>query len=73
MTEINYTDAFDELQDIVSDMEDGQINVDELAQKVKRATELIRICKNKLTATEGDVQKILKELEAQNSEDNSNF
>jgi len=73
MSEINYTDAFDELQEIVSDMEDGQINVDELAQKVKRATELIRICKNKLTATEGDVQKILKELEAQNPEDNSNF
>jgi len=73
MTEIKYTDAFDELQEIVSDMEDGQINVDELAQKVKRATELIRICKSKLTATEGDVQKILKELEAQNSEDNSNF
>jgi exodeoxyribonuclease VII small subunit len=73
MSEINYTDAFDELQEIVSDMEDGQINVDELAQKVKRATELIRICKSKLTATEGDVQKILKELEAQNSEDSSNF
>jgi len=73
MTEINYQQAFDELQEIVSDMEDGQINVDELAQKVKRATELIRICKNKLTATEGDVQKILKELEAQNLEDSSNF
>jgi exodeoxyribonuclease VII small subunit len=73
MTEINYQEAFDELQEIVSDMEDGQINVDELAQKVKRATELIRICKSKLTATEGDVQKILKELEAQNTEDNSNF
>lgn len=73
MTEINYIEAFDELQEIVSDMEDGQINVDELAQKVKRATELIRICKNKLTATEGDVQKILKELETQNSEDSSNF
>jgi exodeoxyribonuclease VII small subunit len=73
MTEINYQEAFDELQEIVSDMEDGQITVDELAQKVKRATELIRICKGKLTATEGDVQKILKELEAQNPEDNSNF
>lgn len=73
MNEIKYTEAFDELQEIVSDMEDGQINVDELAQKVKRATELIRICKNKLTATEGDVQKILKELETQNSEDSSNF
>ncbi len=69
MSEINYTQAFDELQQIVSEMEDGQISVDELATKVKRASELIRICKNKLTTTEGDVQKILKELEEQSPED----
>lgn len=69
MSEINYTQAFDELQEIVSEMEDGQISVDELAMKVKRASELIRICKNKLVATEGDVQKILKELEEQSPED----
>lgn len=69
MSEINYTLAFDELQQIVSEMEDGQISVDELAMKVKRASELIRICKSKLTTTEGDVQKILKELEEQSPED----
>ena len=69
MSEINYTQAFDELQEIVSEMEDGQISVDELAMKVKRASELIRICKNKLVATEGDVQKILKELEEQSPDD----
>lgn len=63
MTELNYTEAFEELQRIVSAMEDGQISIDDLAIKVKRATELIRICKEKLSATEGDVQKILKELE----------
>lgn len=61
--EIKYTEAFDELQQIVRDMEDGEITVDELSVKVKRAAELIKICKNKLTSTEEDVNLILKELE----------
>lgn len=62
--EIKYTDAFEELQQIVRDMEDGEITVDELSVKVKRAAELIKICKNKLTSTEEDVNLILKELES---------
>ena len=62
--EINYTEAFEELQQIVRDMEDGEITVDELAVKVKRAAEFIKVCKNKLTSTEEDVNVILKELEA---------
>ena len=61
--EMTYTTAFDELQQIVADMEDGEITVDDLAVKVKRAAELIKICKNKLTETEGDVQKILSDLD----------
>lgn len=61
--EINYTASFEELQQIVRDMEDGEITVDELSLKVKRATELIKICKKKLTSTEEDVNQILKELE----------
>lgn len=59
----NYTEAFEELQKIVSEIEHGQISVDELSQKVKRATVLIKICREKLTATEVDVSQILKELE----------
>ena len=61
--EMNHTAAFDELQQIVADMEDGEITVDDLAVKVKRAAELIKICKLKLTSTEEDVNAILKELE----------
>ena len=60
---INYTDAFDELKVIVTEIEQGEISVDELSIKVKRATELIKICKLKLTTTEEDVNKILKELD----------
>lgn len=59
----NYTEAFGELQEIVSEIENGDISVDELSEKVKRAAILIKICKDKLTSTEGDVNKILKELE----------
>jgi len=58
-----YSEAFDELQQIVSEIESGEISVDELSEKVKRATHLIRICKLKLTSTEEDVNKILKDLE----------
>ncbi|MEI7661308.1 MAG: exodeoxyribonuclease VII small subunit [Bacteroidota bacterium] len=63
----NYTEAFEELQGIVSEIEGGDISVDELSEKVKRAALLIRICKNKLSATEGDVNRILKELESGDS------
>jgi exodeoxyribonuclease VII small subunit len=59
----NYVEAFEELKTIVSEIEQGEISVDQLSEKVKRATQLIKICKAKLTATEEDVNKILKELE----------
>lgn len=61
--EIKYTEAFDELQQIVAELEDGEISVDELSLKIKRASELIKICKKKLVSTEEDVNQILKELE----------
>lgn len=60
---LNYTQAFEELQEIVQEIEEGTITVDDLSVKVKRASELIRICKSKLTSTEEDINTILKELE----------
>lgn len=62
-TKTNYTEAFEELQEIVSQIEEGEISVDELSEKVKRAATLIKICKTKLTTTEEDVDKILRELD----------
>jgi exodeoxyribonuclease VII small subunit len=67
--ELNYTEAFEELQEIVLEIEQGEISVDELSEKVKRAAVLIKICKAKLTSTEEDVARILKELE-QSTEEN---
>ena len=59
-----YTEAFEELQNIVSEIEEGEISVDDLSTKVKRAALLIKICKTKLAATEEDVNNILKELDS---------
>ena len=61
----NYSLAFEELQRIVSEMERGDIGIDELAVNVKRASELIQFCRNKLKTTELDVAEILKQLEAE--------
>ncbi len=60
----DYTAAFRELQDIVTELEKGEVSVDVLSQKVKRAAQLIAVCKLKLTQTELDVQEVLKELDA---------
>ncbi|MBR4647632.1 MAG: exodeoxyribonuclease VII small subunit [Bacteroidales bacterium] len=60
--EITYTAAFEELKEIVNQLENDSISVDELAQKMKRATELMKICKDKLTKTEEEINKTISEL-----------
>ena len=57
-----YEDAYEELQGIVKEIESGTISVDVLGEKVKRAGELIRFCKEKLFKTEQEVNDVLKEL-----------
>jgi exodeoxyribonuclease VII small subunit len=58
-----YEEAYEELEAIVKEIESGTISVDELGEKVKRAGELIRFCKEKLFKTEQEVNVVLKELE----------
>ena len=60
--EITYTAAFEELKEIVNQLENDSISVDELAEKMKRATELMKICKDKLTKTEEEINKTISEL-----------
>lgn len=63
---LNYTEAYNELIDIVQEIEAGNISVDTLSEKVKRAAILIKLCKEKLTQTEVDIEEILKDLEGDN-------
>ena len=58
-----YKEAMEELEGIVSQIENEQIDVDILTEKVKRATYLIKLCKTKLRTTEEEVKDVLSELE----------
>ena len=60
--EISYTEAHEELQEIVSEMENSEITIDELDTKIQRASQLLKICKDKLYKTEKNVQDILEEI-----------
>ncbi len=61
--QITYSQALTELEKIVGEMESEEIDVDVLAEKVKRAAYLIKFCKSRLRGTEEEVKKALAEME----------
>ncbi len=68
----SYEQAFNELQKIVSEIEQGDITIDMLLPKVQRAAELIKYCRDKLRNTEEEVSKIIKQLEDETDESGRN-
>jgi len=54
--ELTYSEAYAKLEDLVEQLEDGVIQLDQLAEKVKQANELIAICENKLRTIEREVK-----------------
>ncbi len=55
---LKYEEAFAQLQDIVRKMESDEYSIDEIAVQLKTAQQLIKFCKDKLTKTEQEIQKI---------------
>jgi exodeoxyribonuclease VII small subunit len=58
--EFSYEAAMQELQTLVSHLQNDQIGVDALAEKVRRASDLIKLCREKLRQTETDVNDALE-------------
>ena len=69
MKEISYEKAIEELEEIVNKIESEEISVDVLSEKVKRAGELIKLCKDKLYKTEEEVQSVLNKLSGKESDE----
>ena len=65
---ITYTKAIEELENLVYEIENEDITVDDLSAKVKRAAVLIKICRDKLTKTEEEVNEILEEIKSDNKD-----
>ena len=59
--DIKYEKAFAELQTIVSRMENDELDIDQMAEQLKRAQALITLCRDKLIKTDEEIKKILDE------------
>ena len=59
--EIKYEAAFAELQAILRKMENDELDIDQMSEQLKRAQQLIKLCKDKLTKTDEEIKKILAE------------
>ena len=59
--EVKYEEALAQLETIVRKMEQNEYDIDELAAQLKTAQRLIKFCKDKLTKTEEELQKIQAE------------
>lgn len=57
----SYTSAWKELQGILADIESDDLNIDKLAEKVKRASYLINYCQEKLRSVEKELDDHLTE------------
>ena len=60
---LTYQSAVTELEEILSQIEHNDLQIDQLSSQVKRASELISFCKTKLKTTEEEVEQILSEMD----------
>jgi exodeoxyribonuclease VII small subunit len=62
--EIGYADAMRELDDILEELERDDLDVDVLAARVQRASELIQLCRTRIARAQADVDKVVTDLES---------
>lgn len=60
--EFSFNEAVTEIEKILSNIENGDLDVDKLSVEVKKASELIRQCQKKLKTTEEEINSIFKDL-----------
>ena len=62
--EESYNEAIGKLRRIVAEIDKDELDVDLLSEKVKEASRLIKLCKEKLYKVDADVRNVLEELDA---------
>ena len=60
---VGYDAALKELQEILSELESENVDVDRLASRVERAGALIRLCQERLAAAELQVERVVDALD----------
>ena len=66
---ITYNQAIEEIETIIDQIENDELDVDILTEKVKRVSFLLQLCKTRLRSTEVELEKILKNMDNEESQD----
>jgi exodeoxyribonuclease VII small subunit len=63
--EIGYAEALTELEGILDELDGDEVDVDVLGSRVRRAAELLRLCRDRIASARFDVEQVVAELEAE--------
>lgn len=58
---MKYEEAMATLEQIVARMENKELDLDTMSEELKKAQQLIKLCKDKLTKTDQEIRKLLNE------------
>ena len=61
---ISYAAALRELEEILLGLERDNVDVDHLAERVKRASELIRLCRERISTAQLQIEHVVNDLDA---------
>jgi exodeoxyribonuclease VII small subunit len=64
-TDIGYADALAELEQILDELDGDEVDVDVLGARVRRASELLRLCRERIAGARFEVEQVVGELEAE--------
>jgi exodeoxyribonuclease VII small subunit len=64
-----YSEAIAAIDEILQQIETGELDVDEMAAKVKQASELLKLCKAKLFSTSNEIEKVLKDMDKEQQQE----
>jgi exodeoxyribonuclease VII small subunit len=63
--EIGYAEALVELESILESLEDDDVDVDELAERVQRASELIELCRERIGKAKLRIEEVVSAVDAE--------
>ena len=63
MAEVKYSKSIKRLEEIIQKIENEEIDIDELSEKIKEAVSLIKFCKEKIGNAEVEVKRVVADLD----------
>lgn len=63
LDDVGYAEALDELETILTELEESDVDVDVLAERVARASDLIRVCRDRIGNAKLQIEKVVAGLE----------